>query len=196
MIDAGTYEDSNVQGISGQVELKGMLFTVAAINPADDNYNTNELDDAEVSRFMTLEITPNKADNLRYLTKEYTRKINALPEESPKRAAYEGMLNLATKLLTDPSFRFDGPKDVSDGKRRYGQQFKPLNYRSLEMALQGSQGNKEKLIQRWNMFANPSKKGMIETILADYEDVDDKANSPFKKRAKSDAEKLDDFLNM
>ena len=40
------------------------------------------------------------------------------------------------------------------------------------------------------------KKMTMETILSDYEDIDDKANSVFKKREKSAEEKLDDFLNM
>lgn len=62
----------------------------------------------------------------------------------------------------------------------------PLNYRSLHLALEASDGKKDKLLRIWNQFAAREKKSMIETILSDYEDVQDKATDAISDPSESD----------
>ena len=49
-----------------------------------------------------------------------------------------------------------------------------------------SDGTKEDLLALWPQFANPAKKRMAEDILADYVDVDDKANAALARGTKSE----------
>ena len=43
-----------------------------------------------------------------------------------------------------------------------------------------SDGTKDEFLDIWSSMCNPNKKGMVERILSNYQDVDDKANSVFK----------------
>ena len=52
--------------------------------------------------------------------------------------------------------------------------------------LKTSDGTKESLLDLWPQFANPGKRRMAEDILADYVDVDDKANAALARGTKSD----------
>ena len=65
LIENHTVLDTSVKG--RRRELKGMLFTVAAINPADSNYSTQTLEAAEESRFLTKEVPTDPLVTLKYL---------------------------------------------------------------------------------------------------------------------------------
>lgn len=72
------------------------------------------------------------------------------------------------------------------GRDRYGENYKPLNYRSFTLLLDQSDGTKEDVLALWPQFVNAGKKRMAEDILSDYVDVDDKANAALAKGTKSD----------
>ena len=195
LIDTGTDQESNVKGLSGKIELKNMLFTIAAINPASGEYTTDELDPAEISRFRRIEVKADKKNLLNnVLIPQLTRQAEAGNDEDKEIIA--GQIGLATKILSDKAFQFDNEEDERAGYQKFGRDYTPLSPRSFTNLLQASDGTKEDFLYLYNDYCNPMKRNTIENILSDYEDVDDKANSVFKKREKSDEEKLDDFLNM
>jgi len=195
LIDTGTDQESNIKGLSGKLELKNMLFTIAAINPASGEYTTDELDPAEISRFRRIEVKADKKHLLNnVLIPKLTKQAENGTEEDQEIIA--GQINLATKLLSDKSFQFDNEEEERLGYQKFGRDYTPLSPRSFTNLLQATDGTKEDFLYLYNDYCNPMKKTTMETILSDYEDIDDKANSVFKKRKKSDEEKLDDFLNM
>lgn len=48
------------------------------------------------------------------------------------------------------------------------------------MAVDYSDGTKSDFLDVWNHYCNPKKKRVIEDILGDYVDIDDKANDALK----------------
>ena len=196
LIDTGTDQESNVSGLSGKYELKNMLFTVAAINPASGEYTTDELDPAEISRFRRVEVKADKKHLLDIMTRKFTQQAESEGATDDDREIIAGQIGLLKKLLSDKQFQFDNEEDEREGYRRYGRDYTPLSPRSLINLIAATDGTKEDLLELYNDYCNPLKKNTIEMILQDYDDVDDKANSVFKKRTKSDEEKLDDFLNL
>lgn len=154
------------------------LFTIAAINPPNGTYNTDELDAAELSRFYQVQVQLDNKNNLDYLTKKYTKEIeNADDAEDEKEI--RGRLKLATTLLKSSQFRFDDSNEAEEAQRN---QVSPLNPRSLSKLLELCDGTKDDFLALWNGQCNPDKKGMAERILANYQDVENKANSVFKKK--------------
>lgn len=196
LIDTGTDQESNVPGLSGKYELKNMLFTVAAINPASGEYTTDELDPAEISRYRRIEVKADKKHLLDIMTKKFMKQAEAEGATDEDREVIAGQIGLLKKLLSDKQFQFDNEEDERNGYRKFGRDYTPLSPRTLVNLISATDGTKEDLLDLYNDFCNPMKKNTIEMILQDYSDVDDKANSVFKKREKSDEEKLDDFLNL
>lgn len=154
------------------------LFTIAAINPPNQTYNTDELDAAELSRFYQVQVQLDNNNNLQYLTKKYTQELETAddPEEAKE---IEGRMKIAQTLLKSSQFRFDDQNEAAEAQ---SEQFSPLNPRSLSKLLELSDGTKDDFLALWNGQCNPAKKGMAERILANYKDVEDKANSVFKKK--------------
>jgi len=167
---------------SGKRKLENFLFTIAAINPPNANYNTDTLDQAELERFYQLNVMPDKNNLLRYLTDTYTKQMEAT--DNPKRKTQlEGKLALATKILNDRAFEFDTPEDDEESMMNGTAALSP---RSFTKVLELSMGKKDKLLKYWNGQCNPRKKGTIERILADYTDVQDKANDALAGGTESD----------
>ena len=54
------------------------------------------------------------------------------------------------------------------------------------MALDFSDGTKKDFLDIWSHYCNYKKKGIVETILSDYVDVEDKANDAIKDGSESD----------
>lgn len=174
---------------TGKSILKGMLFTVAAINPASEGYETDELDMAMKTRFRRKYVEFNNKEHLEYLRKTYGEIINdeRLPDED--RIEYYGKYQIAKKLLTDPDFHFDTKEEEEELS---GTDYQALNYRSFDELLDACDGTKEDFLDMWSEFCNPMKQELVQGILADYidfdaegfydddaEDIDDEANSVF-----------------
>ena len=166
--------DSDVPG--GERYLKGLLFTIAAINPGGGDYNVDDLDAAERSRFSLVTVNADNRSTLRFLIDKYNKQLE-LEDDEEEKLGIEGRKAIAKTLLNSPMFRFDDAEDIAQAQES---QTNILNPRSLEQCLSISDGTKKSFLRWWDRTCNPSKKGVIENILQDYKDVENKANSVFK----------------
>lgn len=163
--------------------LDNFLFTVAAINPPNAAYKgAKEMDPAEQSRFYTVNMQPDPMEHLKYLRSFYNEKIGEAKDEEEK-LELRRRLALAEKILTNPRFTYDNAVDIEENQDNPS--YKPLNYRSFKLALDFSDGTKDDFIDTWNHYCNPKKKRVIEDILGDYVDIDDKANDALKADSES-----------
>ena len=176
LINNHTIPDPRVKG--HQRYLKGMLFTVIAINPGGADYNTDVLDAAERSRFYIVDMKASNKDSLDYLIKQYKGDL-AVEDDPEEIQRIKGRLNLAMTLLKSKQFVFDDDQDEAIAQEN---QTNILNPRSLTQALDMSDGTKKDFLDWWNGMCNPTKRGVMETILSNYKDVDNKANSVFKNK--------------
>lgn len=162
---------------SGQRYLPNFLFTIAAINPPTADYDTDEMDMAEKTRFRNVDITPRSDELLRYLTKELQDQADRASSDIRRKRAL-GRLQLAQTLLSDKSFEFDSSEDIAKSKES-GNGL-ALNYRTFTNLLFGSDGTKQDFLNNWNEYTNNLKKSMAERILSKYQDIDDKATDALK----------------
>ena len=169
LIENHTVYDAEAPGF--RRELKGMLFTVAAINPYSPEYNTQLLDAAEESRFITIFVESSPTMTFEYLQDKYSKR---------KAPGDEGRIKLAKTILLSPRFSFDTAeeeaKTLESGNR------KPLSARTFTRLMNYCDGTKENLLLKWNRACDEFKKPMIESILANYQDADNKANDLLKNR--------------
>lgn len=184
LVNSHVVPDSREEG--GQRFLPNFLFTIAAINPPNGRYNTDEMDDAERSRFRTVDVTFDPINLNQFLSKRFDKLADDPDNDEEERLEYIRKKAIANRLLTSKKFSFDTPEDMDTGRDRYGENYKPLNYRSLTLLLDQSDGTKEDILALWPQFVNAGKKRMAEDILSDYVDVDDKANAALAKGTKSD----------
>ena len=184
LVNSHVVPDSREEG--GQRFLPNFLFTVAAINPPNGRYNTDEMDDAERSRFRTVDVVFDPINLNQFLSKRFDKLADDPDNDEDERLEYIRKKAIANRLLTSKNFSFDTPEDMDAGRDRYGENYKPLNYRSFTLLLDQSDGTKEDVLALWPQFVNAGKKRMAEDILSDYVDVDDKANAALAKGTKSD----------
>ena len=172
----------DVREESGKRYLPNLLFTIACVNPNDGTYDVHAMDPAHVGRFYTIDVVPNALDTLGYLEHHYNKELSATkdPEEQKE---IQGRLNLAKALLSNKSFEFDNAEEVSAAAESESASLSP---RTFTKALEFCDGTKEDFLFYWNGNCNPTKKSMVERILANYEDVDDKANDAIKGDTESD----------
>lgn len=158
--------------------LDNFLFTIAAINPPNASYKgAKELDPAEQSRFFSLNMVPDPIEHLKYLTDVYTKELNATDDPEEKKE-FQGKLNMSKLILTSPEFSYDSGVDIEENSD--DPSYKPLNYRSFKLAMDRCDGTKDDFLDIWSHYCNPNKKKIIETILKEYKDVDDKATQAIK----------------
>lgn len=163
-----------------------VLFFVLAMNPSGSAYRgAKPVEPSEITRARTISVNPDRLKHLAYLTKYYNSIINNSKDEEDI-LENKGKLALATALLSDSSFKYSSEEDEDEYFEEMQRgRWIPLNYRSLHQALEASDGKKAKLLRIWNQFAARDKKGMIENILSDYVDVQDKANDALKYGSES-----------
>lgn len=172
----------------GQRFLPNFLFTIATINPPTGEYNADALDPAEASRFRNVNLTADNSYILKYFDKIYTEAAEKARKDGDNQEALEneGRKKLAQTLLKSSKFTFDDSDDIAVGRDKLNYQYHPLNYRSLNMLLDTCDGTKEDFLDLWNDMCNPLKKSTVEGILANYVDVQDKANDALKGGSDSD----------
>ena len=173
------------QIVDGKLFFNNLVMVVGAQNPYEpDVYTgTNELDSAELERFKYVTVQADPQAVLRYFRKKYTALINEATEEGDEEEVkmLKGRLALAEALLSNRKFKFNSHED----RVKAGKQGKFLSPRSLEDALNDSDGTKDDLIDNWDYNCGHSTKNMIEDILRDYKDIDDKANDALKDGTES-----------
>jgi len=150
--------------------LENMMFTIAAINPSDYSRFTDELDAAELDRFLEVDVVADKNVVLHFIRNFYKKEIPNESDEDKMEDA--GKLGIAEKLLTDRRFQFDGKQE-----RQENQGKKILSPRSFTRLLEYCDGTKDDFLFNWSRMCNPYKKSLVEDILNDYVDVQDKANA-------------------
>lgn len=161
--------------------LPNFLFTVAAINPADANYETNQLDDAELGRVARIKVQHDAANTKKYLVDEFTRKLNVLKQKNIRpeyQKRIEGQIGLINAVLGAKEFHFDTPQEV-DKSKDVGNGL-VTNARNFTNTIAECNGTKDDFIDKWNRHCNSTKLPLIKQILANYKDVDDKANDALK----------------
>ena len=89
-------------------------------------------------------------------------------------------MKLIDTLLSSSDFKFDDAEQRDKDSDTPGYNKLPLDYRTFEQAIQTSDGTKEGLLKVWKRCSNNLRYDMIEDILEDYVDVDDKANDALK----------------
>ena len=166
----------------GQRFLPNFLFTIAAINPANANYDTDVMDMAERTRFRNIDVIPEPKTLLKHLEATYQEQADKLSRPTSKKAAL-GKKALAQALLGSKDFQFDSSEDIE--KTQQEGNGLALNYRTFKNALDNSDGTKEGFLKIWNEYTNNLKLPMVKRILANYKDVDDKANDALKQGTES-----------
>lgn len=176
------------QSPDGMKFLKGLLFVVAAINPATEAYDgANTLDAATLDRFTIEEM--GDVDTVQYRKyllgvlkekiKEAERKYKIRPDERHERklTQAQGRYKLADTLLSSPYFTWDTMEEEIEAHEK---QQHTLSPRGFEAVINRCNGTKDDLLKVWGHVVNPDKLDMAEQILTDYEDVDDKANDALR----------------
>lgn len=190
LIQNHTVPDSRVKG--GQRFLPGFLFTVAAINPDNDDYGVNPLDKAEIGRMIVVYVKEDKGISLNYIKSELKKELehtlsNSRVSEEDKAAsklAYEREVALAEKLLADPRFYFSDINAIKQSnlakENGTGNGYETTSRNFLKCLLY-SEGVKDDFINAWNMACDSLQLPTVKEILKDYKDVDDKANDVLAK---------------
>ena len=155
-------------GPNGIVELHGILFTVACINPdvATDS-GAGSLNQAERTRFYDkLTLNSNVPDALSYFKAYFTKKLAELDPKDPSyKYAYTKKARafaIAMALLTDPRFEFDSAEDQAaldlEGETM-------LNQRLLTDALGNCDGKADFLDWVDDSEMSAQRRDMIHAIL-------------------------------
>ena len=177
--------------------LKGYLFTVAAINPSADDalYSTGDFDNALLDRFRQIAVYANVPQYRKYLLKKLNDELKEAENNLKKRPRlakrYENQIlkqkrkiALADTVLSSPLFEFDGIDDEKEMAQHREDnpmlQGKILSPRGFSGLIKACDGTKEDFLRKWPQFCNYKKQGIIEEILEDYVDIEDKANDALK----------------
>lgn len=188
LIENHTVYDQNAPGF--RRELEGLLFTVAAINPFSSDYNTQLLDAAEESRFMTEYVDSDPVATFGYIKNKL---------ESRGKPGDEGRLKIAEAMLKNRNFSFSSAEE--EAKAMMSGNRKPLSARTFLRLLLASNGTKDNFLAMWNKFCDSGKFNMAKTLLSNYQDVDDKANDALKRKTESPVFQkrksiVDDIINL
>lgn len=172
----------------GMKELKGFLFTIAAINPASDSYEgTNTMDAAMIDRFTMQDM--GETDTVQYKNYELSKlekgieSAKAKAEKKPnernirKVTEAEGRYKLAKTILESPYFSWDTEEEEQYANEM---QHHTLSPRGFSAVIARCNGTKDDLLEIWPNVVNPEKLDMVEQILTNYEDVEDKANDALR----------------
>ena len=164
----------------GKIVAPGVLWfptlaiIVASQNPAR-GYNRDELDPASVRRFVQVQHTPNQQGQLIAINRDLDdmeEKYRKIGDEEGL-AIIPGQRNLARAILNNPHFVYETQPADDDGTSK-SQLF--LNPAALKRAIFASDGTKDDFLDGADSHVGVKGKEKLEDILADYEDVDDKAN--------------------
>lgn len=200
LVDEHTITDTTVKG--GKKFLKNFLFTVAAINPADENYDTNKLDAAMRSRFKPINVQLEIKQFRGFINNKLNKELAIAKENDDLEEvkANKGRIKIINTILEDTNFKFD---DASDIRKISPDDYRdPLNPRTLDNIIMNCDGTKEGFLEEFRERCVSDKYGVIETILENYKDIDDKANDALKdepvikrKSQTSPKDALQDFIN-
>lgn len=163
--------------------LPNLLFTIAAINPDNPDYNVYDLDDAEKTRFRRVTLDPDQYQFLSYLNHELERRAQQAKNEEDQKI-FKKQKALANAVLGTKEQILDSAEDIRRNKEEGGNGLITSN-RSFFNLLDSSEGDKEEFIKEWSDWCNDQKLPLIKKLLRNYKDIDDKANDALKQDTKS-----------
>lgn len=177
--------DSNVPGHYRYVP--NFLFTIAAINPSDMNYNTDQLDAAELSRFRIVILGYEYQPWLDHFIEEQDSFLQKLdpenPEDKKEILAIEGRKKLASTLLNpNNGFTFSSSQEIAAAGNSGSSTGQISSPRGLTQLLNACDGTKEEFLDMWPQSMNRDQLPMIKRIFANYKDIEDKATDVITKR--------------
>jgi len=179
----------------GMKFLDGFLFTIAAVNPADeDTYEgTTQFDNALLDRFRQIPVYADVQKYKKHLIAELEDNLKVDEARFNKRKddrshrkliATQGKIKLANTILSSPEFEFDSIDDEREARETEREdkilQNKILSPRGFSALIRACDGTKKDFLDKWNDFCNVNKKDMVEQILTHYTDIDDKANNALR----------------
>lgn len=189
LIQDHTIRDDRVAGKARF--LPNFLFTVAAINPSDGEYNTRKLDAAERSRFKRVDVYSDPRNTMNYLVKELQRQID-MSKDPDDILEFERKQELVKSVLGSRDFWFDTNEEIEANSEDNGGNDLITTARSFTNLIWGCDGTKKDFLDQWNNYCNSQKKSVVTRILANYKDVEDKANDVLKQATDSNVFKKDD----
>ena len=164
------------------------LFTVAAVNPSNSaGYQTHELDSAEKGRFGSHNVTVENDVIMNYLVDFFMKRAAVFEKQgNMKREAIEhGRAEIAKKLLSSPSFDFDTMESEEEAGEDDTWNGLTTSPRNLTLLLKDTNGTKDDFIKKWNSHCNNLHLGQVKMALANYVDVENKANDALKAGTQS-----------
>ena len=190
----------------GMRTLENMLFTVAAINPDETTDEVEPMGQAERDRFRAVRVVADKFHWLNYIKKRLNDLKIAYQNKNNAKGALkqERKLALIDKLVKSPKFAFDNSDDLVKARENVGWNKLSLNNRNLTKLLDACDGTKDNFLELWDDFCNNLRKPAALRILADFEDIPDKATSAladgtessiFGKQQKTPFEKITDYMS-
>ena len=182
LIQDHTVPDARVKGHARF--LPNFLFTVAAINPSDGEYNTRKLDAAERSRFKRVDVYSDPKNTMNYLVRELQRQIDN-SDDPEDILEFQRKQDLVKAILGSRDFQFDTEEEIEANSEDNGGNDLITTARSFTNLLWGSDGTKKDFIAQWNNYCNEQKLPLIKSILSDYKDKQDKANDVLKSASNS-----------
>ena len=159
--------------------LKNFLFTVAAINPDDGDYDVQRLDQAELGRVSRKFVSSDTSNWVKYSVEYYTKLANRATDPEDKKV-YLKEANLAKAIGSYKDFKFDDVDSKLDSQKDEEWNGLLLTPRNLTNAIEESEGDKEAFLSVYNDHCNNLHKHTMELALKDYKDIDDKANDALK----------------
>lgn len=188
-----------------------ILFTVIAINPADDIFPDADLiDPAMVSRHgVVYEQSADKKEFFNVINNLYTKILNLdlSPEDY---CVYAGQRDLAKAILQSNLFKFNDAQTVKDKFYKgsdEGKVYNYLNYRSFTLLLDRCDGTKADFLDviEYESGLGQEDIDMFKSILSTYKDKVTVGNSIFGAASQPSAQNqksaieaqniLDDFIN-
>ena len=159
------------------------LFTIAAVNPSGSaGYQTHELDSAEKGRFGSHNVTVEIGVIMNYLTDFFNKRAQVFEKNGnmAREAIERGRAELAKKLLSSPNFDFDTMESEEEAREDDSWNGLTTSPRNLTLLLKDCNGKKADFIEKWPTHCNNLHLGNVKMALANYTDVEDKANDALK----------------
>lgn len=175
----------------GRYEFKNLLFVIIAVNPSNSNYDTEELDVAENTRFFQMDVVANPLITLDYLIDGLDKEIQ-IEKDPTELKQLKGRKALALAILKNENFAFDFSEEIKTNMQNGDK--KALNPRTFADLLGFCDGTKEDFL-KWAPTIIPANKvSLLKTILSDYKDTEDKATDALKGGTDSTVFKKKDSL--
>lgn len=168
--------------------LNNFLFTIAAINPPDEDATAEEMGSALWGRFIRKVVESEPNVTKKWLLKEIATTYDFALETENEDMIRECLrkINLINALFDNPSFKFDTKEERAKNSETNGGTGTATNARSLTNLINYCDGTKADFLAKWDEVCNPYTYDMAKRCLQGYVDpnlrkVQYKVNDIFSK---------------